>query len=106
MKARTRIQETLYLEAMGYAWGRKDAQGVTTRELCAGSGEFASWYSLIQENTGEHHTLADAWRYFISLSNDDQRQLGTRNMRLAYSPYLDTARNGTNPEREENATRG
>lgn len=89
MEARTRTQEMKYLQALGYAWGRKDgvshASPECTRVLLTDSMAFAAWYAVNSE--GATHTLEDAFEHFLPLKMDEQKRLGRESQRLAWSPY-------------------
>jgi hypothetical protein len=77
MSPRTPTQEVKYLQALGYAWGRKDAtpcaSTLTQDTLKTGSQEFATFYSQYEEKVGTHLSLESAWAYFSTLSYDEQQ---------------------------------
>lgn len=98
MDTRTRQQENKFNQALGYAYGRKDATPYASeqskRTLTMDVGSFATFYSMLEELGGHHRTLVDAWEYFSALRLDEQKAYGSEWMRAAYTPYLE--RQGTN----------
>lgn len=77
MSPRTPAQEVKYLQALGYAWGRKDATPLHSPleqdTLKTGSQEFATFYSQAEEKTGHRWELVHAWAYFSTLSYEEQQ---------------------------------
>lgn len=73
MTARTPKEEVKFLQALGYAWGRKDATPYASAKaqdtLKTGSVEFATFYV----RTSEWYTLEKAWDYFTKLTYDEQQ---------------------------------
>lgn len=94
MDARTRTQETLYCEALGYAWGRKDAPSAARKALICDSLAFATFYAVYEEMTQHHRTIQEAYEYFHLLKLEEQKAYGTEWARLPYSPHA--APNRTN----------
>lgn len=86
MDARTRKQENKYGQALGYAWGRKDASN-GRRDMILDSGAFATFYSMLEDLGGHHRTLQDAYEYFRALKLEEQEAYGSVWMRAPYSPH-------------------
>lgn len=91
MKSRTREQETRYVMALGYAWGRKDSTPYGSdnakRNLTADSMAFATFYAMYEEMAQHHRTLEQAWDYFTQLKLDEQRAYGNEWQRAPWNPY-------------------
>lgn len=91
MESRTRRQENKYNHALGYAFGRKDGtphgSSQSKNTLTADSAAFATFYSMLEDLSGHHRTLSDAWEYFSALKLDEQKAYGTEWMRAPYSPH-------------------
>jgi hypothetical protein len=88
MDMRTRIQEMKYGQALGYAWGRKDASNAR-EDIVLDSGAFATFYSML-EDLGRHHrvmAIQDAYAYFRALKLEEQKAYGDTWMRRPWSMY-------------------
>ena len=92
MKMRTRIQENKFCQALGYAWGAKDAskwmpQDSRIRRLYVTADvlSFATFFAVYEEKVGAHITLEHAWEYFVELRLDEQKAYGTEWATLPYA---------------------
>ena len=86
MKMRTRIQENKFGQALGYAWGVKD-YSQDLADLILESAAFATFYSMLEEMTGHHKPIQDAYKYFRDLSLREQKAYGSEWQRRSWSMY-------------------
>ena len=88
MEHRTRTQENMYLKALGYAWGRKDATPYGSdsgrKAMVTGAMDFAAWYAATSTEDGTN--LEQAWQAFTQLSPQEQRKLAEEFMTLPHIP--------------------
>lgn len=86
MKMRTRIQENRYGQALGYAWGVKDYSRAT-KDIVLDSSSWATFYSMMEELSGHHRSIQDAYNYFRELSLAEQKAYGSEWARRPWSMY-------------------
>lgn len=74
---RTRTQEQAYVQALGYAWGRKDASE-DRKDMILDSQAYATFHSMVEELGGFRYTLQNSYNYFRMLTLPEQEAYGNQ----------------------------
>jgi|GEM_PF-4902301 len=84
MEYRTRQQERLFNQALGYAWGQYDIRRTYGLSMAGiDSLLFAQWYAVATTERG-HQTVQDAYYAWADMTPADRESALAGTARLAY----------------------